>query len=307
MNDRLYLMIHVVIPCKNPPIELRETLEILSRQRTHRPVEISLVDSGSKSGTVDYLRKLCEKFGANFIEIPASEFSHSGTRNMAALRRDSEFTMFLTQDSTPIYETWIEEMIQPFSDPDVVGAFGRHVARPHHSEQTAQRLRNHFRNFESWEKSKNGNAFFNQENHFFSNNNSVVRSSFFKNVPFPGVEFGDDQAWCKLAHQADKKIGYLPDAPVYHSHEYSLLDRFRRSVDEGNHLSSIKDGRVVERPLEIYFLACFRNRGLINRENRLMLLSTFGYQMGASVLGGFLVKSTAFSFDKRLRDGRRDG
>jgi rhamnosyltransferase len=68
--------------------------------------------------------------------------------------------------------------------------------------------------------------------HFFSNVNSCIRRQAWERIPFPEIEFGEDQAWAFRVQQAGLATGYADRAIVRHSHAYGALDLFRRRYDE---------------------------------------------------------------------------
>lgn len=51
-------------------------------------------------------------------------------------------------------------------------------------------------------------------------------------LPYPDVDFAEDQIWAQKIIEAGYKKAYSRDALVMHSHEYSLFERLQRSFDE---------------------------------------------------------------------------
>ena len=71
-------VVTVAVPVLNGARYLDEVLTAVRSQRVDREVEILVVDSGSTDGSVEIARK----HDARVHEIPKSEFSHGGTRNL---------------------------------------------------------------------------------------------------------------------------------------------------------------------------------------------------------------------------------
>ena len=116
----------VVIPVKNAGEELRPLLSMLSRQLGPRRVEIVVVDSGSEDVTLDIARN----FGAEIVHVPATEFSHSGARNLGADHASGEYLLFTVQDALPPSVSWLLELFEPFRRHGVVAASCGESPRP---------------------------------------------------------------------------------------------------------------------------------------------------------------------------------
>ena len=126
------------------------------------------------------------------------------------------------------------------SAPDVGGAFGPHLAHPGARHVTERELAEHFAGFGSQlsvarlddaERFENDLGY-RQWLHFFSNNNSCLRRSAWQQLPFPEVMFAEDQSWALAAVQAGWGKAWVPDAAVYHSHDFGVWETLQRNFDE---------------------------------------------------------------------------
>jgi rhamnosyltransferase len=62
----------------------------------------------------------------------------------------------------------------------------------------------------------------------------MIQRAVWEKIPFNDMALiGEDQEWSKAALQAGYTIIYEPASLVYHSHNYSLKARLRRSFDSG--------------------------------------------------------------------------
>ena len=156
-----------------------------------------------------------------------------------------EFLVFITHDACPFDETWLRELIAAAeSADDVAGAFGRHVAYPEASAVVTRELVEHFAGFgnvvsrvrmddEARYAIEEG---YRQFLHFFSNNNSCLRRSVWERIPFPDVDFAEDQIWAKTVIEAGYAKAYAPAAVVYHSHDFGIKENAQRGYDESRAL-----------------------------------------------------------------------
>ncbi|WP_321531230.1 class I SAM-dependent methyltransferase [uncultured Desulfuromonas sp.] len=99
--------ISVVIPTLNAGREFRCLLQKLRQQKGVGPVEIIVVDSGSRDDTV----ALAHHYACRVIEILPEEFSHSYARNLGADTATSDYLLFMVQDAYPIGQYWFHGLV----------------------------------------------------------------------------------------------------------------------------------------------------------------------------------------------------
>ena len=107
------VQVSVVIPTLNAGPEFAWLLRKLRSQRAVRAIEIVVVDSGSRDGTVDLARNA----GAKVVQIPPVEFTHSHARNLGAQAATGDYLLFMVQDAFPIGEHWLHAMLRVLRDP----------------------------------------------------------------------------------------------------------------------------------------------------------------------------------------------
>lgn len=229
----------VVILTKNPGTIFRRVLTSVRAQKAPFQFDILVVDSGSTDGTLEYLEQITDP-RLKTMSIAPADFGHGKTRNWAIEQSSGEYIAMLTHDATPASELWLAELVDLAErNPEVGGVFGRHVAYESASPFTANELELHFSSFESAEvywlddheryKADQG---YRQFLHFFSDNNSLIRRTVWQKIPYPDVNFAEDQIWAKTIIESGFQKGYAAKAVVMHSHDYSLWERLQRSFDE---------------------------------------------------------------------------
>ncbi len=92
-------------------------------------------------------------------------------------------------------------------------------------------------------------------NAFFSNVNSAIKRSVWKKIKFnEELIISEDHDWAKRANELGYKIDYVPDAAVFHSHNYGLKQVFKRYFDSGVSFSQMGIKPAVLRNGIGYFL-----------------------------------------------------
>ncbi len=229
----------VVILTKNAMAHIAAVIKKVLDQQTPWSYEVIVIDSGSRDGTREFLRGV---EGIRLIEIVPEEFGHGRTRNLGIDAADADYVAFLTHDAQPANEYWLSSLVAAIEvDPRIAGVFGRHVAYDTASPFTKMDLELHFQGFEKLASVVHRNldpsryesdVGWRQFLHFYSDNNSLMRKSVWSSIPYPDVEFAEDQLWARSIIEAGYWKAYAHDAVVYHSHEYSFTEQLRRAFDE---------------------------------------------------------------------------
>lgn len=239
-----------MIPVYNGSAKLKGTLAAIRSQQSDYSYEIIVIDSGSTDDSVE----ICRAAGAVVYEISKDEFGHGKTRNLGASKGTGEFIIFLTQDAMPASVKWLDSFIDAMkSEESAAGAFGRHLAYPESNLPDRQMLEEHFARFmrpddnggvelhDSYSvftlNDRNRDLYENESAYrqyigFYSDNSSCMRRSVWEKIPYPDVDFAEDQAWAaKILKEGYSKL-YVPGAVVYHSHDYTMREYRKRYYED---------------------------------------------------------------------------
>jgi glycosyltransferase involved in cell wall biosynthesis len=227
----------VAIPVRNGGALLAEVLAAVRAQRLDREVELVVADSRSTDGSAD----LARSFGATVFSVDA--FSHGGTRNELMARSHGSHVAFLTQDATPADERWLERLLAGFAlAPDVGLVCGPYRARPGAPAPVARELRTWFASLApdgaprvDRTRAPSGPG----PVTFFTDANGAVARAAWSAVPYRDVPYAEDQALAVDMLRAGYAKAFVPDAAVVHSHDYGVVEQFRRSFDEWRGLRDV--------------------------------------------------------------------
>ncbi len=115
--------IAVVIPARNAGDTLDACLRALRTEGIPAADrQLIVVDDGSADRTAEIAR--CH--GAVVLESGGA--GPAAARNLGARNADAEILLFLDADTVPL-EGWLEAMLRPFEDPDIVAVKGRYVTQ----------------------------------------------------------------------------------------------------------------------------------------------------------------------------------
>ena len=91
----------VLIPTHNPGPGIAAVLSVVLDQEVDFPIEVVIVDSESRSGDLQLMRK----FPVRLHSIPKAEFGHGRTRNLLAHLSKGQLLLYLSQDACPVSTT----------------------------------------------------------------------------------------------------------------------------------------------------------------------------------------------------------
>jgi rhamnosyltransferase len=228
------MRISVIIPTLNASLYIEKLLSILQAQDT-KYLELIIIDSSSEDNTVD----IAKRFATKTMVIPRHTFNHARTRNIAAMEAKGDILIFMTQDALPLDNTLLRNLTTPLQISDIAATFGKHIPR-----SDASPLEIFARQFNYPEtgsiKGIDDIKKYGIKTFFFSNVCSAIKKDLFLKVGmFPeDVRANEDMLMAAKLILNGYKVAYIPEAKVIHSHNFSLLQQFRRYYNIGSSLKN---------------------------------------------------------------------
>ncbi len=227
------MLIDVIIPTYKPDERLFELIASLKDQSTP-PNRIVIINTEQK-----YLQNLLrgkryENAGKLFevINISSREFDHGGTRNEGAKGSSADLLLFMTQDALPADKKMMENLSAPFSDPLVAASYARQI--PKKDASLGERFSRGYNYPETgFVKSIADKDRLGIKTYFCSNACAMYKRDVFEKLGrFPkGMIFNEDMVFAHTLMQNGYRVAYAADACVYHSHNYTNMQQFRRNFD----------------------------------------------------------------------------
>jgi len=115
--------ISIIIPTFNGASRIGNCLDALLKQTTGRDVDILVVNDGSTDNTAEVVRG-----NPGVRLISQRNAGPAAARNRGALEARGTLLLFTDDDCVPM-AGWLNAMIEPFDDPEVVGAKGIYRTR----------------------------------------------------------------------------------------------------------------------------------------------------------------------------------
>lgn len=222
--------IALAIPTRNAGEGFVTLLEAIEKQSVHL-VEKILLDTES----TDKTRKYAKQYGYTIISVCQQQFNHGTTRQLAIdhVKESADIIIFITQDISIGSDDSFRSLLAGFIDDAVAVVYGRQLPVAGASF-TAARARSFNYPEQSCRKTYADRKLRGIKTPFLSDSFSAYRiKPLLAAGGFPHVIVGEDMyAGAKLL-QAGYDIFYQAEACVYHCHEYTFLQEFRRYFDTG--------------------------------------------------------------------------
>lgn len=228
------MTIDVIIPLYKPGRELFALLDALERQ-THPPRKIILMNTERSCfealiSEPEFARRYPR---AVLFHLAKREFDHGGTRRAGVKKSDAEVFVMMTQDAVPADEFLLENLTSHLAG-DVAAACARQLPREDCSAEEA-----FSRQFNYPETSRIKSAEdlgeLGIKTFFCSNVCAAYRREIYDKLGgfVERAIFNEDMIYAAKAIQKGYRIAYEAKARVYHSHNYTNLQQFRRNFDLG--------------------------------------------------------------------------
>lgn len=222
--------IQVIIPIYKPDHKLIELLKKIKEQSIE-DIPLLIIDSGSN----DEYKSEIKNMNCLVKKIDVKTFNHGGTRQMGAdMFPDKDIYIFLTQDAILANEKSIENIVKVFDNFNIGCAYGRQL--PH---KDANLFSSYARLFNYKDKSYiysiNDKEKYGIKTAFCSNSFAAYRRKALNEIGgFPINTILSEDMYVAAKMLLNKwSVAYCSDAIVYHSHDYTIWQEFKRYFDIG--------------------------------------------------------------------------
>ena len=268
------------------------------------PDEVLVVDSASDDETP----RLAAARGARLISIQRRDFDHGGTRDMAFRACQSPVAVFMTQDALPADSRCMENLLSPLDDERVAAVCARQAAWP-----DARAAEKAFRDFRYPEKSetwgKEDAPKLGMRSYLLSDACCAYRRTAYEAVG--GFEHpivtNEDMLIAADFLDAGYRLAYQAEARVWHSHQYTFRQEYRRNYRIGQFLAHYRHrfGAAGEMG-EGLKMVRFVTRRLL-AEGKPGEVPAFWWNCAAKLLGSRAGKRSWMRRDGQNGTGRDDG
>ncbi|NWF51627.1 MAG: glycosyltransferase [Nitrospirae bacterium] len=209
--------ISIIIPTFNSAGKLIRCLESFKTQTiNNKEYEILVVDDGSNDKTKEAVTNYPIRYIYQKNRGPAS------ARNNGAIQAEGNIILFTDADCEP-QPNWIEEMIKPFNNPEVIGVKGAYKTRQ--KELIARLVQVEYEHkYERMKKFKYID-FIDTYSAGYLKNIFLKYNGFDERYPKASVE---DQEFSFRLSQDGHKMVFNPDAIVFHEHSDNIIDYLKK-------------------------------------------------------------------------------
>lgn len=216
MISNTEVKVSIIIRTKNEEKYIGKTLDAIFSQ-TYKSFEVIIVDSGS----IDKTLEIARKYPVNIYEIKPEDFTWGYALNYGFQRAEGQYVICLSAHALPLSNNWLTILISNFNDDNVAAVMSHSLPWPDCNPFDRRGLLKKF-NIPKQEIAE-GPPF------IFGNTSSAIRKSVWEKVHFDeSLSYCEDHDWIRKIRKLGYKIIYEPDAKVYHSHNETLKQIYRR-------------------------------------------------------------------------------
>lgn len=237
--------IDVIIPVYKPDKKFEKLFAALLSQSL-KPDRIILMNTEAAGATCEDITKRLNRlmrrqkvYGKKQIDVRVvavrkADFDHGGTRRKAVQLSDADYFVMMTQDAVPADDYLIERLILAVKEEGCALSYARQCA-PINSTVVEQYTRLFNYPNVSCTKTKADLPRFGIKTYFCSDVCAAYKRSAYDAVGgfTERTIFNEDAIIASRFIDAGYSISYVAEAKVYHSHNYTLSEQFKRNFDLG--------------------------------------------------------------------------
>ncbi len=218
----------IIILTKNAEQSIKRSLPVIFRQKIKSLPEIIILDNNSTDKTLEII-----KMFPQIKLIQSQEFNHGRTRNIGARLAQGKYLVFLNGDALPKDEYWLARLLENFEkDQRLAGVYSRHLPKKGCHLYLAIEL---LRSLGPLKRIQKLTDISKQDlqNHImdlirFSTVSCAIKKQVWQKFPFnENLSLAEDQDWSKRVLEDGYSIVYEPASMVFHSHNYTLRQKFK--------------------------------------------------------------------------------
>jgi glycosyltransferase involved in cell wall biosynthesis len=210
--------VSVVIRCYNEEEHIGRLLSGIMQQ-TRQDIEIVIVDSGSTDATL----AIASRYPVKIVSIKPEEFSFGRSLNIGCQAATGEFIVIASAHVYPVYEDWLEKILEPFFDKKIALVYGKQRGNEitKYSEHQV---------FAKWFPEQSN---YHQNHPFCNNANAAIRKSLWEKLPYDENLTGlEDLDWAKKILSLGYQIAYVAEASIVHVHDETAKRIYNRYFRE---------------------------------------------------------------------------
>lgn len=214
--------VSVIVRTKNCESIIGQSLTALFSQ-DYKNFELIVVDSGSTDTTLN----IVAQYPCSLIHMAPDEYISGKALNLGASHARGELLAFQNSDTVPLIPNALGLLVAALDDAEVVAAFARQMPRP---------------DAWSWVRCELASAFPDSTETppwiTFEAPFSIMRKSAWEEHPFFENAWGsEDTEWGYWARENGRKVKYVKEAQVMHSHNHNLRQLYGRLFCDGEALA----------------------------------------------------------------------
>lgn len=228
----------VVILTHGPKDDLVLSLENIFRQ-SNKPMRVIIYNTDksifySNIKEKARLEKILKKTNVIKVDISLKSFDHGKARNDALKYTKSNHVLFMTDDAIPYDKNLCKNLLSGFKDSKVAAVYARQIAKTE-APLKEKYVREYNYPNKDIVKDKSTEKDYGIKNIFCSNSCCMYDKKILKKLHGfkEKLTQNEDTLYAYKAIEKGYKIVYKADAKVYHSHNLSYIEQFKRNRDIG--------------------------------------------------------------------------